>query len=178
MTIEYKLQEKLKKSEIWVIKHFLISLSCILALFQFVVYFDNKINVVCTLLILTSTVITCLVALNPLRFYRYPLWSMGLLFFNITTSSGALIIKSIELTPVIDKLLVPQKTFSMLSLVSITSLIYFFFKPTSSKKIKNNTVQKKLIQWGLIQWPSNQIFWTLGIIGLISTFVAQVGYVG
>jgi len=165
------------KNELWIFKHLLLFFVVSAFLFQIVVY-TNTTNVTCSVLILVSTLITFNVTLNPSRFYRFPLWVFGMFFYNLTTSSGALIMKSLEGDMVIDKLQVPLESFSMFFVVTVVINIIIYVKSERNENRKITVIQKNLRNWGLIEWPSDKVLWSLGFIGLVSTIIAQTGFVG
>lgn len=166
-------------SQIWVVKHVIYILITFAFLFQMLFYYNNTSNLVSTLLITLSTIITCEVTLHPIRFFKFPLWCFGIFFFNLTTSSGALIIKSVERNMVIHNLQVPLLTFKMLFITSaILSFTLLYYANNVSKRGITRFLSNKFWGWGFIKWPSIKHIWILGMIGLCCSIFSTGSFMG
>ncbi len=126
-----------------------------------------NISSVFTVLIISLITINLVLRAHIIRVMPFP--TLVLIGYNISYLSGALIVESFFLQPLIFNLLAPEITFTYAALFQISLLISFFvFKNlnllTISRKI-NTLIIKPM---GLMQQPTDLQIWLIGLVGLIS----------
>ncbi len=118
-----------------------------------------------TVLIISLITFNLVLRAHIIRAVPFP--TLVIIGYNISYLSGALIVQSFFLQPLIINLLVPETTFTYAALFQVSLLISLFvFKNLKflfiSKKI-NNLIIKPM---GLMQRPTYLQTWLLGLIGL------------
>ena len=127
-------------------------------------------NIISSISILIFTYILLKTTVNSRNITIYPLQSFFIISFNISTLSGALIIQSLNVTPVIYSLKEPIITFIECGLFQIilNIILYYYTNSRAMRiidiKIKNNIINKMNLNNSI----SFEQYWALGFIGFIS----------
>jgi hypothetical protein len=105
---------------------------------------------------------------RPSAMIRYPLSSLTLLGFNVSSLGGALVYQSVVWTPLAAHLINPVRTFAYLGLFQITlvasHLVYTRFVIMSgARRALSSRVIARL---GLFRLPTAPLLWLFGLVGL------------
>lgn len=102
----------------------------------------------------------------------HPLSTLALLGFNVSSLSGALVYQSVTLTPLVENLAVPLKTFGYLALLQLVLLtshaIYSRFPYLRS--LARTLSSGVCAPLGLLDMPRSSQLWLLGMAGLAATW--------
>ncbi len=148
------------------------------AAIQLLVFGRAEDNLVATLLALVASLLGIVHALDGRRFRAQPISALALLFYTLTSTSGALLVKTLEWTPLTDRLLVPRETFAVLFGTQLVLLladrIYMSARPLHA--IRRFVNQRLLQPVGVMHWPSDWQLWMLGGIGCLSVMLTGTDY--
>lgn len=142
-----------------------ISLFIQLAFFR-----DTPDNWTATLLAGASSYIGIVYALDGRRFRFQPISALILMFFTLTATSGAVIVKTIEWTPLVERLLVPKLTFSVLlcSQLTLIAADALYVRSRWLQGARLALSSRVFTRLGLMTWPTDTQLWALGVLGCVS----------
>ncbi len=143
------------------------------AAFQLIFFSRSAGNLPCVLMALVSSLIGISYALNGARFRAQPISALILIFYTTSATSGALLIKTLEWSALVDRLLIPSRTFGVLLMTQLALLvadrIYHHARPLHRlRRFLNRQLQRS----GAMNWPSDWQLWLLGLIGLASVVMS------
>jgi hypothetical protein len=148
------------------------------AVLQVVAFSGTEDNLLSTLIAFASSLIGIAYSLNTRRFQLQPISALILLFYTTTSTSGALIIKSIEWSPLADRLSVPLTTFSVLAATQVLLLaadrLYLRLRPLQATRDFIST--RVLQRIGVMDWPPDWHLWLLGGLGCVSVLLTGTDY--
>ncbi|MEP7098956.1 MAG: hypothetical protein ABI781_00510 [Burkholderiales bacterium] len=155
-----------------------IALVVLAALLQLLFFGRAADNGVSTLLALASSWLGINAALNGRRFRAHPISALILLFYTTTATSGALLVKTLEWSPLAGRLTVPVLTFSVLFATQLVLLaadhVYLRVQPLHALR---RFVDHRLLQpIGLMRWPTDGQLWMLGLLGCASVVLTGTDY--
>lgn len=135
-------------------------------------------NLATTLLALASSLLGIAYALDSRRFRAYPVSALILLFYTTTATSGALLVKSLEWSPLVDRLTVPLTTFSVLLATQVLLLLadrlYLRMQPLHA--LRRAISRRLLLPLGVMRWPGDAELWLLGLLGCVSVLLTGTDY--
>ncbi len=137
-------------------------------------------NVVAVLLALAASLAGIHYALQPLRFRQHPISALILLFYTTTATAGAILVKTLEWSPLVDRLTVPLTTFSVLlacqAVLLAADCAYLRWLPL--QRLRGVLANRIVMKLGLFHWPSDLQLWLLGGIGVASLLLTGTEYGG
>lgn len=154
------------------------ALVVVAAILQFIFFWRTEDNLLATLLALASSWLGIVGALNGRRFRAHPISALILLFYTTTATSGALLVKTFEWSPLADRLTVPLLTFSVLFATQLVLLaadnVYMRAPPLHA--IRGFVTRRILLPTGVMRWPGDAQLWMLGLLGCVSVMLTGTDY--
>lgn len=140
------------------------------ALVQAVLFGGDADNLPCVAMALAGSVIGIAASLQPERFARHPVSALILFFFTTTGLSGALIVKTLEWAPVVDRLQVPRLTFGVLLACQLVLLAAdaLYRRAAPLQRLVAGATRRVVEPLGLLRWPPEAQLWMLGAIGCVA----------
>ncbi len=153
----------------------LVALCAALQVIFFSRYEDNLLS---TALAFASSIVGILHALNTRRFRAQPISALILLFYTTTATSGALLVKTLEWTPLAERLLVPTETFGVLFATQVLLLLAdrLYMSASPLQRLRRSIAAKWLRPIGVMAWPSDWQLWVLGLVGCASVMLTGTDY--
>jgi hypothetical protein len=156
------------------------SLIGVCALIQCLFFWDVESNVYCALVVALFSWVAFNAIFDPACFEEAPVPALMIFFFNLSSLSGALILKTLEGTALVSNLRVPVTTFNVLGfsiLLMLVSLWAYRRFPifTHARNALSQSLWRPL---GLFNWPEDSVFWVLGMIGAVATLLAKADDAG
>jgi hypothetical protein len=148
------------------------------ALVQLTAFARVEENLLSTLLATVSSLLGITFALNARRFRAQPTSALVLLFYTTTATSGALLVKSLEWSPLSDRLTVPATTFSVLFATQLVLLAadHLYMRAPPLHALRRFIARRALMPIGLMRWPTDAQFWLLGLMGCASVLLTGTDY--
>lgn len=148
------------------------------ALVQVLFFFRVEGNLLATVIALAASIAGIAYALDSERFRAQPVSALILMMFTTTSTSGALLVKALEWSPLVDRLLVPLRTFPVLFVAQFALIAadqaYLRFRPFASAR---NAISRRVLQpIGLMRWPSDGELWVFGAIGCFSVLLTGTDF--
>ena len=105
---------------------------------------------------------------RPSAMIRYPLSSLTLLGFNVSSLGGALVYQSVVWTPLAARLINPDRTFAYLGLFQITLVAsHFVYTRFAIMSGARGALSSRVIAvLGLFRLPPAPLLWFFGLVGL------------
>ena len=148
------------------------------AAIQLLFFFPVEHNLLATIIALASSIFGISYSLDSERFRQHPISALILMMFTTTSTSGALLVKGLEWSPLVDRLEVPMITFPVLLVAQLTLIVadrlYLRFRPLGRIR---NFISVRLVQpLGLLRWPSDRDLWVLGALGCVSVLLTGTDF--
>lgn len=148
------------------------------ALLQLAAFGGVEDNLPCVLLALAASLLGIQWSLDSARFRANPISALLLMFYTTTGPAGALLVKTIEWSPLAERLLVPVTTFSVLLagqlVLMAADLVYRRFEPLQRARA---ALSRRVVRpLGLYAWPSDLQLWMLGAIGCVSVMLTGTDF--
>ena len=154
------------------------ALVVVAALLQLLFFAAAAENALSTLIALAASLIGILYALDAKRFRALPISALILLFYTTSGTAGALLVKTVEWSPLSDRLSVPVRTFGVLLgaqvLLLVADQIYLNAHPL--QRLRGWLTRRALVPLGLLRWPSDGEFWLLGLLGFMSVLLTGTDF--
>jgi len=152
----------------------LVVLTCLSFFFQLVIdqSFENIVSVV---ILLIGAVITFAYILSRDRYKKNPVSCFMLMMFNISSMSGALIVKTAYLSPVSESLNVPVFTFFVLGTVQLILVLshYTYSNSRLLSHIRHGITEKFWVRFKIFSPVSEAQLWVMGLIGIVSIVISR-----
>ena len=138
-------------------------------------------NIACAVLVFCVSALTVRLLVVRSVIIAVPLAVVSVLGFNVATMSGALLVQTLSLRPLIFNLHVPEVTFASCGGFQVSLLVALFIlrhcrMPKQIAGLVNRRVMKPL---GLMNMPSQAQLWIMGIVGCAAlAWTATVMYTG
>ena len=166
------------RDELRLVRHVYLGLVIGCAALQLVCFGQYEDNLLTTVMAVLSSVIGIQYALDSDRFRAQPISALILLFYTTTATSGALLVKTAEWTPLAERLLVPLTTFGVMFATQLVLLLadrlYMRFAPLQA--LRRSVTGRLLMPLHLMRWPTDTQFWMLGAIGCVSVMLTGTDY--
>lgn len=148
------------------------------AALQLLFFWRTEANVVATLLALVSSLLGILHALDSDRFRRHPVSALILLLYATTATAGALLVKTMEAAPLVDRLQVPLATFGVLFAIQLSLLAAYelYVRWPLLQRLREFLGGRVLLRMGLMRWPPDSQLWVLGLLGCVSVLLTGTDY--
>lgn len=139
---------------------------------------QNTNNFACTWIAILTTVPTLLYVFNTARFRGAPMSCIMILGFNISGLSGALIIQSIGLRPIIYNL---ESAYSTLLLIALTQFVaigvhQIYLRSAILMALRRGFSRRIAEPLGLLRAPSDMQLWMFGLVGCAATMLSARSY--
>lgn len=148
------------------------------ALVQALLFHDAPDNLAATLLAGAAAASGLAYALDGARFRRAPVSALVLLFYTLTSTAGALAVKTMEGAPLADRLQLPVTTFAVL-LASQAVLIaahHAYLCSAIAQRVRAWLTVRLVQPLGLLAWPSDLELWLLGAVGSACVLLTGTDY--
>lgn len=166
------------RDELWLVRQGYCALVLVAAAVQLMFFWQAEANVASTLIAGAASIVGIQYALNATRFRAHPVSALILLFYTTTSTSGALLVKGLEWSPLVDRLTVPLITFGVLLAAQLVllaaDLAYLRLQPLQA--LRGAISRRVLLPLGLFRWPSDLQLWMLGLIGCASVILTGTDY--
>ena len=145
---------------------------------QVLFFFNAEDNLLATAIALVSSLVGIAYALDGERFRRHPVSALILLLYTTTATSGALLVKTLEWTPVADRLLVPLTTFTVLFVMQVSLIVAdrIYLKSQLLGAAREFLSRSVLRRTGILVWPSDGQLWMLGGMGCVSVLLTGTDF--
>jgi hypothetical protein len=167
-----------QRDELRAVRQGYTALVGVAAAIQLLFFFGTEDNLVATLVALVSSLIGIGYALDSARFRAHPISALVLLMYTTTSTSGALLVKALEWSPLVERLQVPLVTFPVLLVGQLALLaadrLYLRAPPLAA--LRRVVSQRLLKPLGLLRWPSDLQLWLLGLIGCASVLLTGTDF--
>lgn len=160
------------------VRRALIALTVAAAAIQLLAFGSTEENLLCTLLALAASWLGIARSLDSARFQFAPVSALILLFFTVTATAGALLVKTLEWSPLVDRLQVPLLTFTVLLLAQAVLLLadLLYARPGFLQNARRFVGRRIYDRIGLMHWQSDGQLWVLGLIGCVSVMLTGTDY--
>lgn len=166
------------RDELGLVRQGYCLLLIVAAVLQWLFFGSVEDNALSTCLALASSLIGVQHSLNGRRFRTLPISALMLLLFTTTSTAGALLIKTLEWSPLAERLTVPVKTFSVLLLwqgvLVVADAIYLKAQPLQN--LRRAITRRAMLPLGLMRWPDDTQLWLLGAIGCASVLLSGTDF--
>jgi hypothetical protein len=153
------------------------ALVVVATLLQFIFFHDPD-NAWCVGIAAASSLVGLLYSLEVVRFRQHPISCLMLMFYTTTSTSGALLVKTLEWTALVERLSVPRTTFMVLAATQVVLILsHMVYSRVPSVQAFRSHVSRWLYNpAGLFMWPTDVEFWLLGLIGCVSLVLTGTDY--
>ncbi len=109
-------------------------------------------------------------ALDARRFRAAPVSALILLFFTLTSTCGALLVKTLEGAALADRLLEPEQTFGLLLASQLTLIVAdrLYLRSKRLQWLRGVLTTKVVGRLRLLEWPPDAHLWLMGFVGCVS----------
>ena len=156
---------------------FLITLALLSCGVQMVIDFSSE-NIASSSLVLASSLLILLYMLWTPALRTHPLSTFAIFGFCATTQLGALVVQTVNWTPLALNLRQPMTTFAMLAmfqtLATIAHATYRVFSHSTADH-SESAVRSLLVRAGLYATPTTGTVWVMGFIGLLCQVLGGYG---
>lgn len=148
------------------------------AVIQLLFFWDVEANLASTLLALVSSLVGIVYSLGSARFRAHPVSALIMLLYTTTATSGALVVKSLEWSPIAGGLLAPVTTFSVLfgTQLSLLAADQLYLRIRAFGAARDFITHRMLKPLHLLRWPTDQQLWLLGLIGCASVLLTGTDF--
>jgi hypothetical protein len=145
---------------------------------QLLFFYGVEDNLVSTLIALVSSVIGFGYALSARRFCAQPISALILLLYTLTATAGALLVKSLEASALVDRLQLPVTTFSVLlgGQFALLAADQLYLRWAAFGALRSFIARRALLPLGLMRWPTDLQFWLLGAMGCVSVLLTGTDF--
>ena len=166
------------RDALWAVRQGYCALVVLAAGLQAIFFWADEDNLEAVAIALVSSLIGIVYSLRAERFRSQPISALMLLFYTTTATSGALLVKCLEWSALVDRLTVPLETFAVLFAVQLTLIavdqLYLWAEPL--RALRSWLTRRVAMPLGLFRWPSGFELWLLGFIGLASVALTGTDY--
>lgn len=140
---------------------------------QWVFHSDQPNNALATALVLATSLIGFMHTLRTERFRAAPVSALAILFFTLTSSAGALMVKTMERSALVDRLSEPTLTFGVLLASQVALLLAdVVYQRSRLMQRARHLLTAGAHRLTLLQWPPDLHLWLMGLFGLFAAVVS------
>ncbi len=133
-------------------------------------------NIYCSVLCAIAGAVTLLHVLRRQIVNRFPISSMAILGFAITTYALPLLVQTLSWRPLIYNLLVPRQVFeATTAFQAVILLAHLTYANTRFLQVPSHWLARSVLRpiW-IFRTPRPLEFWGLGLTGLIATWISRI----
>lgn len=150
----------------------------ILATVLQLLFFHDSDNWVCVLMASASSIAGLMYSLDSERFQRSPVSCLMLMFYATTSTAGALLVKTLEWSALVDRLQVPTTTFGVLFATQVVLIVsHAVYLQMPQMQAMRGFISRRLYgPTGVFTWPTDLEIWLLGLLGMFSLAMTGTDY--
>ena len=148
------------------------------ALVQTAFFFRAEDNLLATLLATVASLVGVYHALDGERFRAHPVSALILLMYTTTSTAAALLVKSLEFAPLVDRLEVPVTTYSVLLIgqIAVLAADRVYLRSKALQDFRRLLSRRVIARVGVMRWPLDGELWILGFLGCASVILTGTDY--
>ena len=154
------------------------ALVAVAAAVQVLFFYRAEFNLISTLMAAVSSLLGIAYSLNSVRFRAHPVSALVLLLYTTTATSGALLVKTLEQAPLVDRLQLPVTTFGVLLTVQLLLLLadLIYLRMNALQAVRRWLAHRIIGPVGVMKWPTDGELWLMGLAGCVSVLLTGTDF--